>query len=86
MRTLFSTLVVGVSLVAAPALAEQHNPWVASCVYTKSCSDAGNVAYGRASGRHYNVPRGARGSASPIGVLAPSTQPQATFHAISALP
>lgn len=85
MRTLLSTILVGVGLLASPALAQQH-PWAASCVYTNSCVDTGSVAYGQASQRHYKVPRGARGSASSIRVPAPPTQPEATFHAISAMP
>jgi hypothetical protein len=86
MRTLFSTFLVGISLVAAPALAEQNNPWVASCVYTKSCVDTGSGAYGQAAQRHYNVLRGAQGNASSIRVPTPSTQSEATVHAISAMP
>lgn len=39
MRTLLSTVVVGVTLVAAPAFAQQH-PWVASCVYAGNCGTA----------------------------------------------
>jgi hypothetical protein len=85
MRTLVSTFLVGVSLVASPAMAQQ-NPWVASCVYTKSCMDTGSVAYGQASRRHDNGLRAARGSVSLIRVPAPSAQPEATFHPISALP
>jgi len=36
MRTLLTTVFVGVSLMAGPALAQQH-PWVASCVYAGNC-------------------------------------------------
>ena len=36
MRTLVSTVFIGVSLMAAPAFAQQH-PWVASCVYSSNC-------------------------------------------------
>jgi hypothetical protein len=79
MRTLFSTLLVGGFLVAGPALAQQ-NPWVPSGVY------AASAAYGQASQRHFKGPREARGSASLIRVPAPTSAPEATFHAISALP
>ena len=75
MRTLIGTLIVGGLVVASPALAQQH-PWVASDVYTSRLADVHH---------HYNLPRGAQGSAS-VRVHAPSTQPQATFHAISAMP
>jgi hypothetical protein len=84
MRTLVSTFLVGTCLIAAPALAQQH-PWVASCVYTKSCVDTGSVAYGKASQDHYKGPRAVRGSVSLIRVPAPTAQ-EATFHAISAMP
>jgi len=48
MRTLVSTFLVGVSLVAGPALAQQ-NPWVPSGIYTRSLpsGDAPARAYGR---------------------------------------
>jgi hypothetical protein len=85
MRTLVSTFLVGISLVAGPAMAQQ-NPWVASCVYTQSCVDTGSAAYGKASQDHYKGLRAARGSASLIRVPAPPAQPEATFHGISALP
>jgi len=81
MRTLVSTFLVGISLaaVAAPALAQQH-PWVPSDVY------AGTVGYGQASQRHYQGLRAARGSVSSVRVPVRSAQPEATFHAISAMP
>jgi hypothetical protein len=85
MRTVVSTFLVGTCLIAGPALAQQH-PWVASCVYTKSCVDTGSVAYGQASRDHYKGPRAARGSASLIRVPAPTAAQEATFHAISAMP
>jgi len=85
MRTLVGTFLLAASLFAGPALAQQ-NPWVASCVYTNSCFDTGGAAYGQASRHHYQGLRGARGSASSIRVPVRSTQPEATFHPISALP
>lgn len=78
MRTLIGTLLAGGVVVASPALAQQH-PWVPSDVYTAT------LAYGHASQHHYNVYRGARGSASIQAPVRP-VQPQTTFHAISAMP
>ena len=48
MRTLVSTFLVGVCLVASPALAQQH-PWLPSGMYTGSLpsGDAPARAYGR---------------------------------------
>jgi hypothetical protein len=46
MRTLVSTLLLGVCLVASPALAQQH-PWVPSGMYT------GSVTHGQAPARTY---------------------------------
>jgi hypothetical protein len=48
MRTLVSTLLLGVCLVSGPALAQQH-PWVPSGMSTGSVSsgDAAARAYGR---------------------------------------
>jgi hypothetical protein len=48
MRTLVSSFIVGVCLVASPALAQQH-PWVASCVYDGNCF--GNIRHADASAR-----------------------------------
>jgi hypothetical protein len=50
MRTLVSTIVVGVCLVGGPALAQQH-PWVPSGTYTNNLQngDAPARAYGRSS-------------------------------------
>ena len=79
MRTLIGTLLLGGLVVASPALAQQH-PWVPSDVYN------GNLTSGHTTQHHYTVPRGAQGSAASVRVPAPSTQPQATFHAISAMP
>jgi hypothetical protein len=52
MRTLVSTLLVGVCLVGSPALAQQH-PWVPSCVYAGSCMFPGNVRNGDLPARAY---------------------------------
>jgi hypothetical protein len=71
MRTLVSTFVVGVCLVAAPAFAQQH-PWVPSCVYTEGCMYQGSVPNGRAfirsgdrlrTGKRYSSTTAPRGSA-----------------------
>jgi hypothetical protein len=56
MRTLVGTFLLGTCLVASPALAQWH-PWVASCVYTKSCTETGSVGYSQASQDHYKGPR-----------------------------
>ena len=63
MRTLLSTVVVGIAIAASPALAQQH-PWVPSYIYTGSVQTATAPAY--AAQPHHHPAR-----ARAVGVLAP---------------